>query len=300
VIVPRVASAFRRAINIAALDRPRVAAWTLVAATCALVVAGIALVAADNVDRWSDTPHHGGGSMVVYLGDGVDEASARQLATQLSALPGVDRAELVAPTDSAKRLEQALGADAALLDGVDLASLPASVEVTLSPGVRDVIAMSPTLRALRGTPGVDDVVVEAGEHDVVTGAIGTVRTVVWTGAALLALLALAVVIATLRVRLERDRQEHRVLHLLGASPAFSAVPTALAGAMVGAAAAALAAIIVWLGIARYGDAIAGVLASLGSISVGFPAMPAVLVFVALGAALGFLGGGLAGAARVAR
>ena len=299
-IVPHVASAFRRAVKIAALDRPRVAAWTLVAATCALVVAGIALVAADNVDRWSETPRHGSGNMVVYLGDGVDEAGARRLAMQLAALPGVERAELVAAADSAKRLEQALGADAALLDGVDLASLPASVEVTLSPGVRDVIAMSPTLRALRGTAGVDDVVVEAGDHDAVTGAIGTVRTVVWTGAGVLALLALAVVIATLRVRLERDRQEQRVHHLLGAAAAFTAIPTALAGAMLGAVAACLAAFIVWLGIARYGDSIASVLGSLGQVSVGFPAISAVLVFVAFGAGLGFLGGGLAGAARVAR
>ena len=298
-ILPRLGSALTRTARIA-LDRPRVAAWTLVAATCALVVAGVVLVAADNVDRWSEAPHAGGGSMVVYLGDGVDDAAAHRLAAQLAQLPGVEHAELVAPEVSAKRLEQALGADAALLDGVDLASLPASVEVTLAPGVRDVIAMSPTLRALRGTPGVDDVIVEAGERGSVTSAIGTIKTIVWSGAAVLALLALAMVIATLRVRLERDRHEHRVLHLLGASPAFSLVPTALAGALLGAIAAVCAAVIVWLGIAHYGDAIASALAALGTVSIGFPAASAVLVFVALGAALGLVGGGLAGASRAAR
>ena len=101
--------------------------------------------------------------MVVYLGEGVERRERAACSRRSSShVAGVDHAELVPPAEAAKRLERALGADAALLDGVDLASLPATVEVTLAPGVRDVIAMSPTLRALRGTPGVDDVVVEDG------------------------------------------------------------------------------------------------------------------------------------------
>jgi cell division transport system permease protein len=293
VIAARVGSALRRTARIA-LERPRVAAWTLAAVTCALVVAGVAWIAADAVEHWSPASH-AGGSMVVYLGEGVDDAMAHRLTAQLAALPGVERAQLIAPAESARRLEQALGADAALLDGVELDALPGSVEVTLAPGVRDVIAMSPTLRALRGTSGVDDVVVDAPERERGT-APSTVRAVAWTAAGLLALLALVVAIASLRVRLERDRHEQRVLHLLGASPAFAAVPTALAGALLGGVAAVLAAIVVWVGLARCGDAIASALA----IELGFPAASAVLVFVALGAAAGFVGGGLAGGARVAR
>ncbi|HEX7701274.1 MAG TPA: permease-like cell division protein FtsX, partial [Kofleriaceae bacterium] len=149
-------NALRRTFAIL-IGRPRTAAWTLVAIVCALTVAAIALVVVDNIDGWTAAPRTGGGSMVVYLGEGVSDANAQILANQLSHVAGVDHAELVAPADAAKRLERALGADAALLDGVDLASLPPTVEVTLAPGVRDVLAMSPLLRALRGTPGVDDV-----------------------------------------------------------------------------------------------------------------------------------------------
>jgi cell division protein FtsX len=225
--------------------------------------------------------------MVVYLGEGVSDATAHQLVTQLGRVAGVERAELVPPADAAKRLERALGADAALLDGVDLASLPATVEVTLAPGVRDVISMSPLLGALRANPGVEDVIVEdGGDAATSTDTRATVRAFVYAGAALLAGLAIVVLLAATRMRLDRDRQEHAVLHLLGASPMFTIVPAALAGAVLGLVASLGASLIVWIGIDQF--------------DLGAPAVGAIFLFIAAGAGLGLIGGGLAGVARVAR
>lgn len=272
-------------------DRPRAAAWTVLGAACALTVAAVALVIATNLERWTAAPTIGGGSMVVYLGEGVSDQSARALVAQLAKQPGVAAAELVAPEIAAKRLELALGADAALLDGVDLASLPATVEVTLAPGVRDVISMSPMLRALRSSPGIEDVIVEDGGEQP-TSALGSMRTPVWFCAALLAGLALVVVLAAIRVRFERDRQEHAVLHLLGASPAFTAVPTALAGAVLGLGGSIAASLVVWLALERFGGELA--------VHVTMPAVGAIALFVAAGAGLGLVAGGLAGVARVTR
>lgn len=266
--------------------KPRTAAWTLVALVCTLTIAAVALVVIANIDTWTAAPKSGGGSMVVYLGEGITEPQAKQLAEQLSHVAGVERAEHVPAQDAAKRLERALGADAALLDGVDLASLPPTVEVTLAPGVRDVIAMSPLVTALRGTPGVDDVIVEDGGAK--PKSLAGVREVVWTGAALLAGLALVTVFAAIRVRLERDRQEHAVLHLLGASPAFSALPAALAGALLGLCSALAAAVIVSVALDRFAFAIT------------VPAIGAIAVFVGVATGIGMIGGGLAGVSRVAR
>jgi cell division protein FtsX len=279
-------------------DRPRAAAWTLVAIVCALTVAAVALVVVENIDDWTAAPRTGGGSMVVYLGEGVSDANAQQLAAQLSHVAGVDHAELVPAAEAAKRLERALGADAALLDGIDLASLPPTVEVTLAPGVRDVISMSPMLRALRGTPGVDDVIVEdGGDSKHRTSNLASMRIWFVSGAALLAGLALVVVLAAIRVRLERDRQDRAVLHLLGASPGFSALPAALAGALLGLCASLAASLLVGLGVAHFGDDLA---TALSVQSVSAPAVGAVALFVATSAGIGLVGGGLAGVARVAR
>jgi len=294
-ILPRIGSALRRTARIAC-ERPRAGVWTILALTAALFAVGVAGLAADHLERWT-IGRHGSASMVVYLGESVDEARASALAAELAKLPGIERAELVPAAQSAARLQKALGADSALLEGIELASLPASVEVTLAPGMRDVIAMSPTLRALEGSPSVDDIIVEDGGSEKLVATLATVRTIAWTGAALFAALALLVAVSLIRVRFERGDRELAVAHLLGASPTFLFVPTAFAGAISGAFAAALALAGIYAGVALYGDAIAtGLTGVLGPVAVTFPALSSCALFLALGAGLGLVGGALAGAA----
>ena len=299
-MIHRVISTLRRTARIAA-ERPRATLWTSLALTSALFAVGVAAVAADNVDRWAGSrPSGHGASMVVYLGEGVDAARATTLVAELRGLAGVEHAELVPASESARRLQAALGSDVALLDGVDLASLPASVEIALSPGVRDVVGLSPTVRALRNAPGVADVVVE-DTTDRIAGALGSVRVVAWTGAALFGGLALIVVLAALRVKLDRSKQELAVTQLLGASPSFIVIPTALAGALQGAVAATLAVLALCAGLHIYSGAIAHAISSaLGPVDLAFPPAAALAAFIAIGGGLGLVGGGLAGAARVAR
>ena len=292
----RIASATRRTLGFA-FERPTATLWTLLALTCALVAVGISALAAENLDQWSEAHPQRGASMVVYLGDGVDEPHAKALVGELAKMPGVDRAELVPSEETGKRLQKALGGDAALLEGVDPASLPASVEVTLSPGVRDVVAMSPTVRALRGTAGVEDVVIEDATVDSATSTLGTVRAIAWIAAALFAGLALLVCLSSLRMRLDRTRREREVARLLGASPGFFAIPTALAGAVLGAIAAGLAVGIVSIGLELYGDDLRS---AIGQIALAFPPLAECALFIAAGAVLGLVGGGLAGMTRATR
>jgi cell division transport system permease protein len=299
VILARIGSGLRRTAHII-LERPRAAAWTLLALTAALFAVGVAALAAAHIDRWTSTPR-GGASMVVYLGEGVEEAHARALVEELAKLPGVDHAELVPAAESARRLQQSLGADASLLDGVDLASLPATVEVALQPGMRDVIALSPTVAQLKGTKGIDDVMIEDAGSEKVASSLSVIRLVAWSGAALLSALALVIVLAMTRVRMERGTREHEVMHLLGASPLFMAVPTALAGALQGALAALLAAVALCIGLSVWGGRIAQALhGALGSVDLAAPAAAQILLFIVLGAVLGLVGGGLAGASRATR
>jgi cell division protein FtsX len=290
-------SALRRTLRIAC-ERPRASAWTLIAATCALFALAAAALAADRVDRAGDVSR-GGASMVVYLGEGFDDARAHALAAELGRLAGVVHAELVPPAESAKRLEQALASDPAVLEGIDRGALPASIELQLAPGVRDVLAMSPTIASLRGAPGIEDVVVEDAGTDRLADTVGSLRTVGWAAAAVLAALAAVVVLAALRLRLERGKAEKAVHHLLGAGPAFTIVPTALAGALHGVIAAVVAAAALCAALAAYGDDLARTLGTaLGAVDLA-PALSELALLVAVGAALGAIAGGLAGASRAA-
>jgi len=293
VVIAPVLAALRRTAAIAA-RRPSTALWTLAALACALFVVGIAAITAATVDRWAAAHPGSGGAMVVYLGEGVAEARAQALVGELRGLRGVERVELVPPAEAARRLTRALGGEPALLEGVELASLPASVEVTLAPGVRDVAALSPTVRALRAAPGVADIAIEHGDGDAredrIAAALHTARTWAWTGASVFAALALIIILAAVRVRLDRPAREARVLALLGAPPGFIAIPTALAGALLGVIAALVAALA--LGLVLHG---AG--GALGTVELVTPSAGALLGLVALGGGVGGLGGALAGVAR---
>jgi len=264
--------------------------WTVLALACGLFVAGVAGIAAAAIERWADGHPARGGNLVVYLGDGVDEARAQALVGELRGLRGVESAELVPPAESARRLVRALGPDPALLDGVDPAGLPASVEVKLAPGVRDVVAMSPTVRALRGAPGVADLVVEDAGDDRLPGALQVARDFAWPCAAVLAALAVVIALAAVRLRCARSPREAAVLQLLGASPGFIAIPTALAGALHGVLGALLAALAIAIVLAGHPGALAG-------IELVTPPAAAVAALIALGGLIGVIGGGLAGVAR---
>jgi cell division protein FtsX len=267
--------------------------------TTAMFALGLVALGADRLAGWT-AASRGGASMVIYLGD-VDENHARTLASELSALTGVERVEYVAPAESARRLERALGGNETLLEGVDRASLPASLELALAPGVADVVAMSPTMRALRDTPGVTDVVVE----DASTSSSSSTFEVIVTGARVLAIivagLAALVVVAGLRVRLAGKRREHDVLALLGAGSGFTVFPTAIAGSALGVLASVLAggAVVIVAGTvgAQVARAVGG---AFGSVDVAAPSAAELTMFVAVGALLGMVGGVLAGTARATR
>jgi len=278
-----------------AVERPRAALWTTLALTCALLAVGLAAVTALTIDRVvsTETSSATRAGLVVYLGEGVSDARAATLVGELRTLSGIEKVELVTPQESARRLVGSLGSGAPMLEGVDVESLPASVEVTLAPGVRDVVAMSPIVRELRGTTGVSEVVVEDTEDTKVSNVLGTVRSVAWLAAALFAGLALLTALSSLRVRFEETQRgrhsEWSVVELLGGSPSHLVLPTALAGAIQGLLAAALAGGLLLLGLHVYGGDV--------PVEIVVPEGAMVAIFLGGAAAIGLVAGGLAGVAR---
>jgi len=293
-VIARLASMVRRTGRIA-VERPRAALWTTLALTCALLAVGLAAVTALTIDRVvsTETSSATRAGLVVYLGEGVSDARAATLVGELRTLSGIEKVELVTPQESARRLVGSLGSGAPMLEGVDVESLPASVEVTLAPGVRDVVAMSPIVRELRGTTGVSEVVVEDTEDTKVSNVLGTVRSVAWLAAALFAGLALLTALSSLRVRFEETQRgrhsEWSVVELLGGSPSHLVLPTALAGAIQGLLAAALAGGLLLLGLHVYGGDV--------PVEIVVPEGAMVAIFLGGAAAIGLVAGGLAGVAR---
>jgi cell division transport system permease protein len=288
----RVGSALRRTGRLL-VRRPRLAAWATVGVIAAALVFGAALIAARNLDRWADD-WRGGATMVVYLQPGAAPERGQAIAAELGAIAGVVRAELVPAEEAARRLHAALGADDALLAGVDPGALPASVELVLEPGAREVVAASPLFATLRGADAVDSVELVGEWDDRIGALLGGLRTGAWTLAALFGVLALVAVTATLRLRLAASVDEARIARLLGAGPGFLVAPSMIAGALQGAFGAALALPILFYLHHELGPSItAAVTRAIGGGEVVFLSAPGLATIVLAGGAIGAIGGMLA-------
>jgi cell division transport system permease protein len=293
VTVPAPLTCAARRLGRAALYRPRRLAWAIGAVAAALLAFALVQLAARNVDAWA-AGWRGEASMVVYLAEGVGDDAGRALAEQLAGLGGVRAVAYVPAADAARRLRVALGRHGELLDGVDDAALPASIEVVLDPGVREVAAVSAVVDRLRAADAIEDVEL-VGEHLEPVGAVlAALRTAAWTLLALLGGLAVWVVAATARLRVVGLAAEARVAELLGAPAGFVAWPHVAAGALHGALGGVAAVAGLWLVHRAIAAEVAGALhAVLGEIEVAFLPAGELALVIGLGAALGLLGSGLA-------
>lgn len=288
----RLASALRRTGRLV-VRRPRLAVWALIGVTAATLLFGTALLAARNLDRWADR-WRGGSTMVVYLEPGAPVDRGRGIATELGAIAGVVRAEYVPAEEAARRLRTALGADDALLAGIEPAALPASIELVLEPGARDVVTASPLFASLRSADSVDSVELVGEWDDRIGALLSGLRTAAWTLVAVFGALALIAGAATLRLRLAGSADEARVARLLGAGPAFLVGPALLAGAIQGAIGAALAVPVLFYLHRELAPAIgAAVTRAIGGGDLVFLSSTGMITLIAAGCALGALGAILA-------
>lgn len=264
----------------------RASAWAVAAIAAALVGVAATRLAAEDVAAWS----HGAraqASMVVYLDEGATLEQADQLAQRLRARGGVDGVAVVSSTEASDRLRVALGAHDQLLDGVEPASLPISLEITLAAGTTDVAAASPVVAELRAAAGIEDVEITRDASAPLADALARLARLAWALFVVVGVGGVIAVAAAIRLHLAADRAERATLQLLGAGPLFTRAPTWGAGLWLGVAGAAVA-LLVGRGLAAT--------AELGSLFATQAFTPATLgVVLALGAGIGLAGGVLAGA-----
>ena len=204
-----------------------------------LVLVGTVELTAKNVARLA-AGWGAGVQMTVYLEDGVPPARVQQIAGALGKLPGVDAVRTVDVHEAWGRLKRSLGTRGDLLDGVEESFLPASIEVTLKPGVAEVIRAHPAFEKLRQTAGVEDVEL-MGDWVARLRAAETLLHEAGVAVGLLVLCAcLYIVGSTIRLGVFARKDEIEILKLVGATDGFVKGPFLVEGALQGALGAARA------------------------------------------------------------
>ena len=208
----------------------------------AVMVLAFCLLVMANVDRLAEA-WGAEVRLVAFLSADATEADAVALRAQVLELPEVERVTVRTREQALADFREALGADAALVEGVGSDLLPVSIEVGLVAGRRDeatLSALAERLRALPQTAVVEDV---AWGQDILE-RLRTFRDLLrLAGLVVAVLVAMAVVFIvtnTVRLALFARRDEIEVMHLVGASQAFVRVPFYLEGGLQGFLGAGLA------------------------------------------------------------
>jgi cell division transport system permease protein len=265
---------------------PWSAALSTGAIAVALLLVALVHLAASNVRGMTDV-WGGGVQMVVYLDDGVGKDHADAIASVLEQLPAVETIHYVSPADAHERLRGSLGEHGALLEGIEVGLLPASLEVELREGVSDVAAVHPVVERLRATAGVESVEFLDDWVGKLTALLGALRLAALVLGLIVAGACLYIIATTVKLSLVERRSEMEVYDLVGASGSFIRGPLLIEGAMQGALGAIAAAFLLWaLYAAGAGPLTNALEAAFGNVSLAFLPTRDIALLVGGGAMLG--------------
>jgi cell division transport system permease protein len=178
--------------------------------------------------------------VTAYLESEISGEALRALEDRVLAIPGVEGVDTLSKDQALERFRASVGSGSALLDGLEVNPLPASLEISLSADRRSAEGMEAVAGVIEGLDGVESL--SAG-RDWVEGylrAVALVRAVGIGLGIILALATLLIVANTIRLGIFARRDELEILSLVGASRPFVQTPFLLEGIVQGAAGGAIA------------------------------------------------------------
>ena len=178
--------------------------------------------------------------VTAFLADGVSGPEREALVARIAAVEGVARADLVTEAQALDRFKNGVGQGFALLEGLGTNPLPASVELTLEDGYRTSADLSRIAAEVARVPGVSDITSGADWVEGYVRALAFVRALA-IGLGVIFVLATTLIVSnTIRLAVLSRRDELEILSLVGASRSFVNTPFLIEGLLQGAAAGALA------------------------------------------------------------
>jgi cell division transport system permease protein len=178
--------------------------------------------------------------VTAYLESEVSGDALRALKDRVLTISGVEDVEALSQDEALERFRASVGSGSALLDGLDINPLPASLEISLREDRRSAEGMEAVANAIEGLAGVESL---SSGRDWVEGYLRAVSLVRGVGVGLgiiLALATLLIVANTIRLGIFARRDELEILSLVGASRPFVQTPFLLEGLVQGAAGGVIA------------------------------------------------------------
>lgn len=256
-------------------------------AVCMLMLSTLTLIV-ENARRvtqsWGiDVP------ITVYLDEEADPGTADVIEGRVAQLPEVVGVQRVTPQMAMLRLEEGLGGQEGVLEGIDPEALPDSVEITLHTGTDP--AFGPALAArLEQVDGVEEVAAVGEWAERAKEFLRTLRNIALGVGLLVSLACLAIVWNTIRLGVFARRAEVQILRLVGGTQGFVRGPFLIEGMIQGLLGTCLALGILYLSFDLLQPHLhhgLGLLLAAGSLD--FFSTGQILAIIAFGCGLGLAG-----------
>ncbi len=229
-----------------------------------LSVFGGFLLIQDNVRAlvrgWSDEIQ-----VFVYLDDGVDQAAAEAVRARLADYPEVKAARYVSREQAWEEFGKTLGSQSGILEGLDPAMLPASVDIDLRSGYRSREAVLGLVRRLAALEGVQEVEYPETWLEKLRLLMVGIEWLKWVLGSFLFLVAFLIVGSTIKLAILARRDEIEIMQLVGAADGLIKAPFVIEGMIQGLVGAGLALVLLRTGfsllttelLAPFGTLVAG-------------------------------------------
>lgn len=236
----------------------------------------------------------------VFFRQDVPEEKARQLAASLRQRSGIASVKLVTADEGLALFRKQSGFGDAL-DALGNNPLPHALDVRPEAGATDPARMASLRDFISAWPEVELVQVDSEWVLRLNAILELLRGIVTGAAVLLGLGVLAIVGNTVRLEIYNRRAEIEVTKLVGGSNAFVRRPFLYTGLFYGLGGAALAALLVLLGLTLLNGPVTRLADSYGSaFRLLTPTPRQAALLLAAGGLLGLVGSGLAAARHLAR
>jgi cell division transport system permease protein len=195
--------------------------------------------------------------MRVFLADDLDPERMADLQPRLLVIPGVQKVDWISPETALHQFRATLGEDAGILDLLDSNPLPASYHLTLTPGARNLQAVSEIKAEVAAWEEVADVLFNQSWIDTLEQWTFRFQMASLVVGLFVFVAAVFVISNTVKLTIASSARVIQIQKLVGATNAFIRTPFLFEGMIQGILAGALAMGLVGLTRWLLGDRLGG-------------------------------------------
>ncbi|QJA05333.1 FtsX-like permease family protein [Thermosulfurimonas marina] len=175
-------------------------------------------------------------AFTVYLAPDLPLETREEILYKFRSLSGVKEVNIVGKKQVLQELKQIFREDPEILENLDLSKLPILLEVHFGDPLRDLPRVEPRLRELEKEPGILRIRYAQSWLGRLWRLSQLLQKLLYLSVALLLTSLFFLVVVTVNLTLERQREEIEILSLLGASPGYIGRPKMVAAFLIGSGA----------------------------------------------------------------